>query len=124
MTARKRPHSLERQLLVLVPLALTAFGLVMVYSATSASAALGHANPAGYLERQGVYALIGIALMVFAARSDYRKLRALAPGLVLSALVLCLAVLAVGERINGARRWIGVGPAAFQPSELAKLAVV
>jgi len=124
VTPRKRPHSLERQLLVLVPLALTAFGLVMVYSATSASAALGHANPAGYLERQGVYALIGIALMVFAARSDYRKLRTIAPGLVLSALVLCLAVLAVGERINGARRWIGVGPAAFQPSELAKLAVV
>jgi cell division protein FtsW len=124
MSQAKRPHALERQLLVLVPLALTAFGLVMVYSATSAAAALGHANPAGYLERQGVYALIGIGLMVFAARSDFRKLRTLAPGLVLSALVLCLAVLAVGERINGARRWIGVGPATFQPSELAKLAVV
>jgi cell division protein FtsW len=124
VTRRKRPHSLEVQLLVFVPLALTAFGLVMVYSATSASAALGHANPAGYLERQGVYALIGIGLMVFAARSDFRKLRTLAPGLVLSALALCLAVLAVGERINGARRWIGFGPAAFQPSELAKLAVV
>jgi cell division protein FtsW len=96
----------------------------MVYSATSASAALGHANPAGYLERQAVYALIGIALMVFAARTDFRKLRALAPGLVIAALVLCLAVLVIGERINGARRWIGFGPAAFQPSELAKLAIL
>jgi cell division protein FtsW len=124
VSSSKRPHSLERQLLVLVPLALTAFGLVMVYSATSASAALGHANPAGYLERQGVYALIGIGLMVFAARSDYRKLRALAPGLIVTSLALCLVVLAIGERINGARRWIGFGPAAFQPSELAKLALV
>jgi cell division protein FtsW len=112
------------QLLVLVPLALTAFGLVMVYSATSASAALGNGNPVGYLERQSVYALIGIALLVFAARTDFRQLRALAPTLVIAALGLCVAVLVVGERINGARRWIGFGPAAFQPSELAKLALV
>jgi cell division protein FtsW len=124
MSPRTKPRSLEMQLLVLVPLALTAFGLVMVYSATSASAALGNGNPVGYLERQSVYALIGIALLVFAARTDFRQLRALAPTLVIAALGLCLAVLVIGERINGARRWIGFGPAAFQPSELAKLALV
>jgi cell division protein FtsW len=124
MSPRTKPRSLEMQLLVLVPLALTAFGLVMVYSATSASAALGNGNPVGYLERQSVYALIGIALLVFAARTDFHKLRALAPTLVIAALGLCVAVLVVGERINGARRWIGFGPAAFQPSELAKLALV
>src|SRR2546423_1290347 len=112
------------QLLVLVPLALTAFGLVMVYSAQSASAALGNGNPVGSLDRQLVFALIGIALLVFAARTDFRQLRALAPTLVIAALGLCMAVLVVGERINGARRWIGFGPAAFQPSELAKLALV
>jgi cell division protein FtsW len=124
MTQRAKHHTLEWQLLVFLPLALTAFGLVMVYSATSASAALGNANPMGYLERQATYAALGFVLMVVAARSDFRKLRALAPGLVITALVLCLAVLVVGERINGARRWIGFGPAAFQPSELAKLALV
>jgi cell division protein FtsW len=124
VSPRVKPHSLELQLLVLVPLALTAFGLVMVYSATSASAALGNGNPVGYLERQTVYALVGIVLLVCAARSDFRKLRALAPTLVVAALALCLAVLVIGERINGARRWIGFGPAAFQPSELAKLALV
>jgi cell division protein FtsW len=124
VSPRTKPRSLEMQLLVLVPLALTAFGLVMVYSATSASAALGNGNPVGYLERQSVYALIGIALLVFAARTDFRQLRALAPTLVIAALGLCVAVLVVGERINGARRWIGLGPAAFQPSELAKLALV
>jgi cell division protein FtsW len=124
MSSRAKNHALERQLLVLVTLALTAFGLVMVYSATSASAALGHANPMGYLERQLAYAVIGVALLVVAARSDFRKLRALAPALVVSALVLCAFVLVAGERINGARRWLGFGPAAFQPSELAKLALV
>ena len=80
--ARARPRSLERQLLVLVPLALTLFGLVMVYSATSASAALGNGNPVGYLERQGVYAALVLVLMVVAARTDFRKLRLLAPSLV------------------------------------------
>jgi cell division protein FtsW len=124
VSPRIKPHSLELQLLVLVPLALTAFGLVMVYSATSASAALGNGNPVGYLERQTVYALVGIVLLVCAARSDFRKLRSLAPTLVVTALALCLVVLVIGERINGARRWIGFGPAAFQPSELAKLALV
>jgi cell division protein FtsW len=124
MTPRAKGHSLEWQLLVLVPLAMTAFGLVMVYSATSASAALGNGNSVGYLERQAAYAFIGIALMVVAARSDFRKLRALAPALVVGALGLCAVVLVIGERINGARRWIGFGPAAFQPSELAKLALV
>jgi len=124
VSRKTKQHALERQLLVLVPLALTAFGLVMVYSATSASAALGNGNPLGYLERQAIYAALGIALMIIAARSDFRKLRELAPGMVVTALVLCAAVLVMGERINGARRWIGFGPAAFQPSEFAKLALV
>ena len=70
MTARVKPRSLERQLLVFVTLALTFFGLVMVYSATSASAALGNGNPIGYLERQGVYAAIGLGLLVVASRQD------------------------------------------------------
>ena len=96
---------------MLVPLALTAFGLVMVYSATSASAALGNGNPIGYLERQGVYALIGIALMIVAARTDFRKLRALAPALVIAALGLCAAVL-VSASASTAR---GAGSASARP---------
>jgi len=114
---------LESRILILVTLALVAFGIVMVYSATSASAAVGGANPNYYLERQGVYAFLGIALMVMAQRWDYRRLRLLAPTLVLISIVLLLAVLAIGPAVNGARRWISVGPAVFQPSELAKLSL-
>src|SRR5438128_5244153 len=95
----------------------------MVYSATSAPAALERTDPMSYLKKQGVYALIGVALMMAASRFDYRRLRLLAPALVLSALGGCLAVLVIGARINGARRWIELGPATFQPSELAKLAL-
>ena len=118
-----RKGELESRLLVLVTLGLTAFGLVMVYSATSAAAALGGADPSSYLKRQGVYALLGVALLIGASRFDYRRLKAIAPGLVLSSLVLCALVLVAGTRVNGARRWLSLGPAAFQPSELAKLAL-
>jgi cell division protein FtsW len=113
----------EARILILVTLALVAFGIVMVYSATSAAATVGGANPNYYLVRQGIYALLGITLMVIAQRWDYRRLRVLAPMLVLTSLALLLAVLAIGTAVNGARRWISVGPAVFQPSELAKLAL-
>src|SRR3954453_18546553 len=95
----------------------------MVYSATSAPAALARTDPMSYLKKQAGYALFGVVLMMVASRFDYRKLRGFAPPLVLTALAGCLAVLAVGARINGARRWIELGPATFQPSELAKLAI-
>jgi cell division protein FtsW len=114
---------LESQVLVLVTLGLVAFGLVMVYSATSAAAALGDGDPGYYLKRQGIYALLGLALLGVTWRFDFRALRGLASALVLGSLVLCLAVLVVADPVNGARRWIAVGPATFQPSELAKLAL-
>src|SRR5205823_8403598 len=118
-----RRRELDSRLLIMVTLALVAFGLVMVYSATSAAAAVGGNDPSYYLKRQGAYAAIGIVLMIAAQRWDYRRLRALAPALVLASLVLLVAVLAIGPPVNGARRWISLGPAAFQPSELAKLAL-
>jgi cell division protein FtsW len=115
---------LAQRVLVLVTLGLVAFGLVMVYSATSAAAAIGNADPMTYLKRQLIYASVGIVLMVAASRFDNRRLRAFAAPLVLAALGLCLAVLAVAPEINGAKRWLPLGPAAFQPSELAKLALL
>ena len=117
---KERP---EVQLLVLVTLGLVAFGLVMVYSATSAAAALGDGDPGYYLKRQAFYALVGLGGLLVASRLDYRALRLLAPPLVLGSLALCAAVLVVAEPINGARRWIPLGPATFQPSELAKLSL-
>jgi cell division protein FtsW len=118
-----RRRELDSRLLILVTLALVAFGLVMVYSATSAAAAVGGNDPSYYLKRQGVYAALGIVLMMLAQRWDYQRLRALAPMLIFSSLFLLAAVLLIGPAINGARRWISLGPAVFQPSELAKLAL-
>ena len=115
---------LEQRLLVLVTLALVAFGLVMVYSATSAAAALGESDPMTYLKRQSIYALLGVALMIGAYRFDNRRLQKLAPPLVVASLALCVALLVVAPEVNGARRWFFLGPASFQPSELAKLSLL
>jgi len=115
---------LEQRLLVLVTLALVAFGLVMVYSATSAAAALGESDPMTYLKRQSIYALLGVALMIGAYRFDNRRLQKLAPPLVVASLALCVALLVVAPEVNGARRWFFLGPASFQPSELAKFSLL
>ncbi len=116
-------RELDSRLLILVTLALVAFGLVMVYSATSAAATVGGNDPSYYLKRQAIYAALGIVLMMVAQRWDYRRLRLLSPMLVLGSLALLAAVLVIGPAINGARRWISLGPAVFQPSELAKLSL-
>jgi len=121
---KSRPAGqLEQRLLVLVTLGLVAFGLVMVFSATSASAALGAGDPMTFLVKQGAYALAGLLLLVLASRFDYHRLRVLAPLLLVGALALCIAVLVIAPPINGARRWFLIGPISVQPSELAKIAV-
>jgi len=112
----------EWHVLTLVTLALTAFGIVMVYSATSASAVVGGANPMSYLERQGTFAVLGVAGLIFASRWKYTRLRPLAPTLAAVALIACAAVLVVAHPVNGARRWVSFGPLTVQPSEIAKLA--
>ena len=119
----KAANRFDQKLLVLVTLGLVAFGLVMVYSATSASAAVGNGDPMSFLKRQAIYACLGVVLMALASRFDYHRLRFVAPPLLLIALGLCAAVLVVAPEINGARRWFLLGPASFQPSELAKLAL-
>ena len=121
----RRPSGthLEYHLLVLVTLGLVAFGLVMVYSASSARALLGSDDPAYYLKRQALFAVIGLAGLVVFARTDFRRLRQSAGPLVLASFALLLAVLVIGTTVNGARRWIPVGSFTFQPSEFAKVAL-
>ncbi|HEU0335699.1 MAG TPA: putative lipid II flippase FtsW [Gaiellaceae bacterium] len=117
------PSTVEQRLLVLVTLGLVAFGLVMVFSATSAAATLGEGDPMRFLVKQGAYAGAGVVALLVLSRFDYHRLRALAPLLLATAFGLCVAVLLVAPEINGARRWFVLGPASFQPSEVAKLAL-
>jgi len=102
-------------------IALSALGLVMVYSA---GAWLGHevfGDWEFFLHRQAVFLVVGLGLMLTLSRIDYRLLRRFAPHLMLGALALLFLVLLVGQEINGARRWIRYGSVGLQPSEIAKV---
>ncbi len=119
-------HQIEYHLLLLLTLGLVAFGLIMVYSASSGIAVVNGSNPLSPLLRQGTYAVLGIACMVGAARFRYRRWRLLSPILMLIALagLVMVKVPGIGVRINGAERWVVAGPLTLQPSEFAKLAMV
>jgi len=119
-------NEVEYHLLLLLTLGLVAFGLIMVYSASSGVAVVDGQNPLSALIRQGVYAVIGIGCMAGAARFRYPRLRMLAPVLMLLSLagLVLVKVPGVGVRINGAERWIVAGPLTLQPSEFAKLGMV
>jgi cell division protein FtsW len=114
---------LEANVLILVTLGLVAFGLVMVYSATSARAAVGDGEPMHYLLRQSLFAVVGVVLLVVCARTPYTWWRRVAPTLLALSILLLAAVLVVSDPVNGARRWVAAGPITFQPSEPAKLAL-
>ena len=117
---------LEYHLLLLVTLGLVAFGLIMVYSASSGVAVVNGDDPASVLLKQGVYAIVGVVAMLGMARFHYRRLRYVAPLILFICVGLLIAVKVpgVGVTINGAQRWIFLGPISIQPSEFAKFAVL
>jgi cell division protein FtsW len=113
--------------LLLAALALTAIGIVMVYSASSVRSYFSSADPATEGLEQLVWAGIGLVGLVLAMRVDFRLLRYLAIPLYVITLVLLVAVLVpgIGSEINGSRRWIVIpGFGSLQPAEFAKLAIV
>ena len=108
-------------------MALTAIGIVMVYSASSVRSYFNSADPAAQGLEQLVWAGIGLVGLVVAMRIDFRHLRYLAIPIFVITLALLVAVLVpgIGSEINGSRRWIVIpGVGSLQPAEFAKLAVV
>ena len=111
--------------LLLTVVALTALGIVMLFS-TSAFAQESHGDIYFFVKRQGFWLTISLLCALIGAVVDYhwwRKSWWLVFIISLALLILCF-VPPIGLRINGSRRWIQVGFGTFQPSELAKVAVV
>ena len=111
-------------LFLLITLVLTAFGLVMVFSASYYSSISSNSTPFAYLIRDGMWIMLGMILMLAGICIDYRVYKKIAL-VVLAVIVLSLVlVLVIGETRNGARRWLGVGSLTFMPGEWAKLAII
>jgi cell division protein FtsW len=102
-----------------------AIGVVMVYSASSYIALNDPSihDDMYYFKRQGLFAIIGIIVMLFMEKMDYHKLKKVTNIIILVTIVL-LGVVFLFPAVNGARRWITIGPLSIQPSEIAKYAVV
>jgi cell division protein FtsW len=119
----------ETRLLGTVTALLLGFGIAATYGAASLVTVGGQSVGLDFLLRQLSGALLGGALLLFASWQDYYRWRMLAwPLLLLTSILLLIPVLpfttAIAPTINGARRWIQLGPVGFQPSELARVAVV
>jgi cell division protein FtsW len=118
-------HRKSAYILFLAVLGLLVIGIVMLFS-TSAFAQDSHGDVYFFIRRQAIWVGIGLVACTFAALVDYHFWRGtwwLWFAVALVALALCYSP-HIGMRINGSRRWIGLGPVTFQPSELAKLAAI
>ena len=112
---------------LLLVLLLTAIGLVMLFSASFPSAYYETGDAAYYFKRQAIFAAMGLAGMVVAAKFNYQRWRGAARMLLIFSLFLLMLVIipGIGIYINGSRRWLGIERVfTFQPSEIAKLAVI
>src|SRR5918996_3991156 len=111
--------------LIITAAALAVYGLFMVYSATNQGlAALGE-DPGFYLKKQVAFLMLGVIAMIIAATFDYRLTKVYAPFLYGGAVLLLLLVLTpLGEETAGAQAWIQLFGFQFQPSEIAKLAML
>ena len=110
--------------LIALVIVLTLTGLVVVYSASFVKGLTDYGDGNYFIIRQLAWAMIGTILFVAGMRFNYQLLRPLAVPIILLTLLLLVAVLAVGLRVNGAQRWIGVGAFTLQPAEFAKLSVI
>ena len=128
----KRDLTVEEQLargpvdlpFTMLVLMLLGIGLIMMFSASYASAYYENGDPMVYIKRQAILGALGVAAMYVVSKINYQTFRWMAmPALVGSVILLLLVFTPLGVSHNGARRWLRVG-VEFQPSELAKIAVI
>lgn len=125
---RRNPAAPWRHLdltLVLATLSIGAVGVLMVYSATRQKQETAGLDPAFFLKRQAIFLLIGLVLMAGIALVDYRHIRDFVPIIYGGAVLLLLLVISpIGTSRRGTQAWFQIGGFQFQPSEVAKVALI
>lgn len=120
----RKPGDMDYTFLLLVGV-LSAFGLVMLLSASTAAASTKFGNSYRFFLRQFGYVAVGTVLMLVISRIDYRKYKPYTKLFMLICIVMLALVFVpvIGVDHNGSRRWINLVVMEFQPSEITKLAV-
>lgn len=117
----KKP--LDYSLLIPV-LLLVCLGVVMVYSASSAVALKRYGNDLYFLKKQILFAGLGLVLLMVAARIPYRVWKIFVYPALAASLGLLVLVYIIGHEAGNATRWLKLGSFSFQPSEMARLALI
>lgn len=115
----------DNKLLIIVVF-LIVIGIMSIFSTTAQKAIEEGVNPASYVLKQIFYLVLGVFSMNYFVQKDYRKLsKYIIPfAWVVVGLLLLVKFTSLGVVVNGAKRWMQLGPIQFQPSELAKIAVI
>lgn len=119
--SRQRPQrrGIDRSLVVAAT-ALSAFGVVIVYSATR-----GETGDLSFMVRQSAFLVVGLTAMEIVRRIDYRLLRASAPAMAaVTAAVLVVVLSPLGTEVRGTKGWLQAFGISVQPAEFAKITVV
>lgn len=111
--------------LLFVVIFLILFGLVMIYSTSSYDAANDFGDSTYYLRKQLFATFLGIFVLAATTLIDYHFWERFAiPGLIVSFVLVLLVLTPIGISVNGARRWIQIGPMSLQPAEVVKIEVI
>jgi cell division protein FtsW len=107
-------------------LLLVGMGIVMVYSASSAMALKKFGSDYFFLKKQAMFSLIGIVVLVAFSYIPFRLYRVFVYPVLATAVMMLVAVVfsGLGVTAGGSARWLQLGPVRFQPSELARMALV
>ncbi|WP_016957110.1 cell division protein FtsW [Catenovulum agarivorans] len=114
-------HDLYDRSIVLLALALAMLGLIMVASASLPYAMREFDNPLHFVIRHGIYLVLAAGIALFVVQLPLSWWEKYNPYLLMAALLLLVAVLIVGRTVNGATRWLAIGPINIQAAEPAKL---
>ncbi|MBQ7950598.1 MAG: putative lipid II flippase FtsW [Clostridia bacterium] len=109
---------------LLTLLALTAYGLVMVFSASAPSAFYIKEDSMYFFKNQALWSVVGFGVMFLFSAIDYKFLKKLILPIYVFGLILLLGVAVFGKTINGAKRWLDFGFSTIQPSEFVKITIV
>lgn len=120
---RPRRHGMDYMLFLTV-VAICAFGIVMLFSASYYYAQSSQGDGYYYVKKQLLFLAVGIPLMFALSFVDYKFYRRFARPAYLLIIALLIAVLLFGKNLQGGQRWLKIGPVQFQPSELAKFIIV
>ncbi len=110
--------------LIITVLALTAIGMVVIYSASYSQLVAAGLNPFHYVQRQLLAFGLGLAAMIVIISIDYRAWKRWTNLIYFANIILLASVLLIGKTVFGSQRWFRIGPLNLQPSELAKIGIV